>query len=287
MKLVLQAAGIPSQVERFTSGWTLLVESDSEISAVQELREYQQEREETRKTQATLPPVSLISIGSVLGCVLFCLITSLITRVAWNTAFGIDWESLGLSRAGEVAAGRWWLCVTALSLHADIPHLLSNLVFGVLFGLIVSQRLGAGIAWALILLSGFMGNLINALTRDPLHASLGASTAIFGALGLAVGLALWPSLQAEQRWMKRWSPLVAGVVLLSLYGAGGERTDVGAHFWGSAAGFLLGWLATWIPESWIQSTFGQWLLGCLALLLILCAWGIALSFAQAGDFTAK
>ena len=50
-------------------------------------------------------------------------------------AFGRDWFAAGEAQAGLILDGEWERVVTALSLHADLGHLLSNLIAGSLFGL--------------------------------------------------------------------------------------------------------------------------------------------------------
>ena len=103
-----------------------------------------------------------------------------------------------------------------------------------------------------------------------------AGIAVFAALGLLVADALHPAYNdASSRW-KRHSPLIAGVVLLSLLGVGGPRTDVNAHLTGFLAGAILGWFSCRLPHrilanGWIQGAAGGSTVAILAL-----AWRFAL-----------
>jgi membrane associated rhomboid family serine protease len=93
-----------------------------------------------------------------------------------------------------------------------------------------------------MLAAGAVGNFFNVLVRSGEDfSSLGASTAVFGALGLLTGAGLWHSLRHPDRrgLLRTFAPLVAGLVLLSWLGIGGPRTDVSAHFLGFAAGLVL------------------------------------------------
>ena len=159
------------------------------------------------------------------------------------------WPELAPSLAMDARAvfsdGEWWRPFTALFLHADAGHLMSNLPGGVfLFAAVLSVWGGARGA-ALLVASAAMGNLAVGAANFPAeYRSLGASTAVFAALGLLTGRAV-RTLFAEHVSSKRWrallAPLGAGATMLMLYGAGaGEtRVDVPAH----AAGFVAGLLA--------------------------------------------
>jgi membrane associated rhomboid family serine protease len=151
-------------------------------------------------------------------------------------------DSVGLFDRRE-----WWRPLTALFLHADAVHLLGNLTFGLWYGSLVNRALGTLLGWGLVLLSGVLGNLLVAAIHYPQpHLSLGASTAVFGALGLLVAEGLIHRWQ--QRWLSRLAPLmvplVAGGVLLGLTGGfDNPQTDGMAHVMGFLTGIVLGLIA--------------------------------------------
>ncbi len=146
--------------------------------------------------------------------------------------------------------GEWWRLVTPLFLHADSAHLLGNVFGGLAFGGLLASRIGTTKAYAMALFSGIAGNGLNLLTfRDTPHFSIGASTAVFGLLGALVGLRLnelirnksvIPSDPAVRRHAlrTRFGIFGIGLVLLGWLGTGGERTDVPAHLYGFASGFV-------------------------------------------------
>lgn len=138
----------------------------------------------------------------------------------------------------------WWRVLTPLFLHADITHLAANLLSGLCFGALAGRIFGARWSWPLILLSGILGNTLTAWLYFPEpHFSIGASTAIFGALGLIVGhewITLWRHSAGWLNWFQRGLPLFAGLTLLALLGTSGERTDVVAHVSGFLCGLGLG-----------------------------------------------
>ena len=100
--------------------------------------------------------------------------------------------------------------VTALTLHADWQHLLGNLLIGGIFISRLCRDLRSGPAWLLLLASGALGNLANAWLQNPAHRAVGASTAIFGAVGMLATISMvrsrhsgWSS--AENNWPSMWS----------------------------------------------------------------------------------
>ena len=163
------------------------------------------------------------------------------------TARSLAWIEHGALRADAVfSGGEWWRAVTALFLHADAAHVTSNAASGLLVFSAVLSTLGRARGWLLLLISAAVGNLAVAAASYPRpYSSIGASTAIFAGVGLLSGRSVriaWRSIHPH-RWRAMFAPFAAGVIVLALYGAGGQRVDVGAHLTGFLAGFVLGFLA--------------------------------------------
>jgi rhomboid protease GluP len=145
----------------------------------------------------------------------------------------------GLLADGVLQRGEWWRPATALTLHADLGHLVANLVAGIYVTLALAQRIGGANAILATLSAGILGNVLAVLIRyQSSIPSIGASTAVFGALGLLC--ALPGVLRHLGRSRMRWVPLATGIVVLGIYGSGGAQTDVIAHVTGFAAGWLIG-----------------------------------------------
>ena len=147
------------------------------------------------------------------------------------------------STLGIVIGGEWHRAFTALFLHADMPHLLGNAAFGSVFGIFVANSFGPLRGWGLIILSGFIGNLLNVFIRFPeSYFGLGASTAVFGALGLLVGSGLevaWRE-RSFRKGLRSFTPLLAGLMIFGINGIGGPGIDTLAHLTGMVAGIFLG-----------------------------------------------
>lgn len=143
--------------------------------------------------------------------------------------------------------GEWWRPFTALWLHADLGHLVSNIGGGLLVFFATLLTFGVRRGWALLLVASVAGNVASAALRaGGDYRSLGASTAIFAGLGLLAGRAapMAARVQGASRWRAMLVPLFSGVTVLGLYGAGGANIDVLAHGTGFFAGLLIGVLAT-------------------------------------------
>jgi rhomboid protease GluP len=155
---------------------------------------------------------------------------------AWEEAGALDTQAL-------FDRGEWWRVGTALFLHADLGHVLANVVSGFFVFSALTSTIGRLRGWLLLALASVGGNLaVAALNYPGPYRSIGASTAVFAGLGLLTGRAV-RALHREneqRRWRAVFVPLAAGVTLLGLFGAGGLRTDVVAHATGFAAGLILG-----------------------------------------------
>ncbi|MEO5715500.1 MAG: rhomboid family intramembrane serine protease [Luteolibacter sp.] len=149
------------------------------------------------------------------------------------------------SSIGLISRHEWWRPFTALFLHADVQHLTGNLLSGAVFGTLVSRSIGPLRGWLLILCCGTLGNIFTSLLTYPgQFESIGASTAVFGALGILTGLGFSTSLRLRSRtsWAKVAAPVMAGFVLLGWLGGGspGSNTDVLGHVLGFGSGLVSG-----------------------------------------------
>ncbi|MDH3626729.1 MAG: rhomboid family intramembrane serine protease [Acidobacteriota bacterium] len=213
--------------------------------------------------------------GGWIGVLAYSAFLVAVAYLAERHALGADWFDRGRTQAGSMLSGEGWRAVTALTLHIDARHLLGNVLFGSILGLLATQALGVGVTWLAILVGGILGNIANALLQPATHSSVGASTAVFAALGLLVTLAL---LHARHRRIGAWKlgPLVAGALLLAWTGMGGERTDVLAHVMGLVSGLVVGVGCGFIPREQLENTALQLVALGLAAGILIVAWGVAL-----------
>jgi membrane associated rhomboid family serine protease len=152
-----------------------------------------------------------------------------------------------------------------------LRHLIGNIVFGAFFGLLAGRLLGSGVSWLGIVVAAASGNALNTLLLESSHRSIGASTAVFAALGITAGFVWHAKLMSQERWPYRLGPIVGGLALLMYTGTGTENTDIGAHLMGFLCGFASGVLLTRLRDQLLQRRL-QIGAGLMAITLIFAAW---------------
>lgn len=269
--LVLEAVGVRPAVFDMHGSWIVVVAGHDAARAHEEIAAWRSENRPRPAVRAPRP----VSTGGT-GVAAYAIVLLAVALAVTNFAGGHDWLAAGRVDGEAMRAGEWWRALTALTLHGDVEHLAGNLVFGGLFGWFAGRYLGPGVAWLLTLLAGGLGNAVNVLVMGADHRALGASTAVFAALGL---LATWVwagRRSSREPWGYRWGPVVGAVALLAYTGAGGENTDIGAHLWGFAAGLASGIGAARLPRDLLARRSVQLGAGALALAILGGAWAMAL-----------
>ena len=267
--LVLLAVKVTHRVDMNASNapWSLMVPPQDQQRAHQELTAYWQENAQPAPAQTNIPYADSGWLG-VLGFL------AVIWAVPALHGFAnATWVEAGVLHSGSVRDGEWWRIVTALTLHGGLEHILSNSLFGSLFGFFVARYLGSGIGWLVILLSASAANAVNAMVHPDSFRALGASTANFAALGLAPTLLWRKGAFRQQDWRRGVAPIFAAVAMLAFTGFGSERVDVGGHVFGFIAGVGAGWYLSRFDFAGIsqerQQQAGQLALGLVALCWIL------------------
>ncbi|MFN2250425.1 MAG: rhomboid family intramembrane serine protease [Anaerolineae bacterium] len=278
--LVLDSQGIPYTVARSEDGGaTLVVDAPYAAAASAALAAYAEEnvafdegggapegrdRGAARGIREGLAPAA---VGVATGALLLAFF-----GVTGGFAAGSRWHAAGAASGELIRAGEIWRTVTALTLHADLAHVLANTFSWALFVSATMMTVGTGSGLWLVLLAGALGNLVNSLLRGPGYYGVGASTAVFGAVGVMAGHQL-TGHGGRSRRAGFWTPLVAGLLLFVLLGTG-EHTDVLAHLLGLLAGIALGALAGTLPA---RKGKAEWALSGSALAFVALNWWLALA----------
>lgn len=256
--LILSSRHVPYHMDRLPSseggGYTIRVQEWYAERAAREISLYFDENQPEWR-DASLPdlrPVSGLE-PSLIGLGLLVLFFWSYNRVYPGLGLYADlWLKLGSADGSAIMSGEWWRLATALTLHADGPHVAGNAVIGGVFIWLVSRRLGSGLTWFLTIWSGILGNLVNTLVLGVHHDAIGFSTATFGAAGLLAGITPFGIggglhgggsggfVRRAVRFARNaLVPFGAGLGMLAMLGAG-EKTDLGAHLFGFLVGVLLG-----------------------------------------------
>lgn len=274
--LVLASRKIPCQQEKTRTGTYLLVPCQELTVAREQLQLYHQENQNWPPPLPQVEPLYENQLATLFVFILLCGFSNLtVLETALRGWPTLDWYQLGRAQAGLIVAGEWWRTATALTLHSGGLHLAGNVVFGILFVGRLARDLGSGLAWSLVLAAGMGGNYVNALLQSPQHAAVGASTAVFGAVGLLAGLNL---VRYRKPLWRRWAlPLAGAFGLLAMIGASGEHTDLGAHLFGLLVGVGLGAGCAVLLRRYGRPGKGYNLLfGLLPALTMVAAWMVAM-----------
>ena len=265
-ELVLTAVGIETKLKRGIYSWRLYTRDEMSETARMQLQLYHEENRAFTIVRAPSPVIDN-GIAGIVGYAVF--IWSVWILGSMGVADGI--ENNGSMWVFAVDNGEWWRLFTALLLHADLAHLVSNTLFGALFGIFAGRLYGSGVAWLLIVLCGAGGNYLNAIMQTEMFRSLGASTATFAAAGLVGGL-LWRRRFVAGRGIRyNFLPIAGVIAIFAFLGIGGERTDVLGHFTGLLTGLVVGMCVGGLDYRRLGSS-GQLLAGVLAIAILMFAW---------------
>ena len=233
--LVLLSANIDHALKPGQGGWDLWVADNAVHEAEKALRSYKEENKEVpAQAESTLKPYRQTWSGIWGGLIL------LVIYVAVHASPDLAAiHRTYASSASHILRGEWYRSVTALLLHSDVVHLAGNLAGVAVFATAVCSVTGWGMGWLLILISGICGNLINAYFYAYGHRAIGASTAVFGAVGLLCAYQFIKRIQSPGSRFQIWLPLGAGLALLAFLGAS-THTDIMAHLFGLLSGMVLG-----------------------------------------------
>lgn len=138
-----------------------------------------------------------------------------------------------------IGEGSWYRLVSAMFLHWDVGHLVSNMLILYYIGSVVERKMGHLPYLILYLVSGLAGNILSAgyeLYTSEFMISAGASGAIFGVEGALIVLVLLSRGRIEHMTLGR----VVFAVVFSLYcGFTDSNINNAAHLGGIMMGFVL------------------------------------------------
>lgn len=265
--LALLSQGLPSAIVREGHAWYLRVEADQSDRAREIIRLYENEnrrwvwQSQVRETRFQFHA----------GALLWCLVVAFF--YLWSNATGA--YEAGMMSTALVRDGEWWRLFTAITLHADLAHLLANLCIGFpLLGLAMAH-FGAGPALMTTWLGGLLGNVSALAVYTTDHRSLGASGMVMAALGLLSGATLRDHSFREFP-VKTLLRGIFGVSLLFVFLGLNPKSDVLAHAGGFIGGILLGVGLGFVPEAQLRRPSIS-IVG-VAVLLGMVFWTWALAF---------
>jgi len=268
--VVLAALDVPCGLREEPDGWTVLVSPADAVTALDALESYERENAaEPVETPAAVRPPRPVTFAGVYVALLLLAVFALSGAREGRSI----WFERGSADAGRIVAGQWWRAVTALTLHADAPHVLGNALAAALLVSVVCQALGLGVGLWLVLLAGTAGNLTTAFVQRRDFVSVGASTGVFGAIGILAALRVVTPERVRLGARRPWVILAATLVLLVFFGTG-PNVDVLGHLFGLLAGLAAGVLGALTLRRPLTPAL-QWLLTLAAAAALAGAWRLA------------
>lgn len=136
-----------------------------------------------------------------------------------------------------VFQGEWWRMFCAIFIHIGIFHLLMNMYFLNSIGGIFESLYGSRNFLIIYILTGLMGNLLTYAFGDINTVSAGASTALYGLIGLALGIMLnYRDNDILMQFGRSFLPIVVINVIYSFMMPG---IGITGHLGGLLGGFIL------------------------------------------------
>ncbi len=176
-------------------------------------------------------PAATLAIAAINLTVFIAMAVSL-RSVSFSGPDALVW---GANYGPSQVIGEWWRLLTSNYVHFDLQHIVFNMFALLIFGWAVESRIGS--VWFAVIYTacGVAGSMFS-ISLDAATVSAGASGAIFGLLGVMIGLMI-----AGDRTLDR-----AFVVQNLIIGAGwsfAAQVDWAAHLGGFTTGAALGLLA--------------------------------------------
>lgn len=269
--LVLLSMGIDCHLERSGSCLMLYVEHAFHEESLRQIELFEAENSLVKPIKNPERQLNIIPFLSVF------IILYIFQVIMFYTNNDYQWYTAGYADSAKILHGEWWRLVTALTLHADMYHILSNFMLLILISYGLFGRTGSGIGWLIVLLSGISGNLLDAVVNPYMHIAIGSSSAVFGSVGALGGLQTAGFYRSI--WSKRLVPFAGALALLAFSGISSDPgIDVTAHIFGFISGFMIGVLwSLFLQLRKEPGRAGQLAAGIIAASVTLLSWFMAMS----------
>ena len=234
-RLVLASCGISYRSRKNKHGWDIKVNDIDYEKAINTIEQYLEENQDFHQPDE---PFYYEYHKTFTGLWVCAILLAFHWAIKIHNDSDVFVRTYGAS-AFYILRGELYRSVTSLFIHANAGHLAGNMIGIAIFGTVICSITGLGVGWFMILVTGISGNLMNAVLHKTGHISIGASTAVFGAVGILATHRFLKKFRLPGRQMRAWLPLGAGLAILGFLGSG-EHTDITAHLFGFMAGLILG-----------------------------------------------
>jgi len=179
-------------------------------------------------SQKFKPTIILIALNVA---VYIC--TSVVGGDFLNTSVDVLWN-YGQVNGQVIYSGYYYQLFTSMFIHADIAHIIGNMLFLFIFGLRSEEMFSLPEYLSIYFLGGLTGNLLSLLLLPLETISVGASGAIFAMFGATI-------IYARRSYRQSIiSALIYAFFLLFL--SSGVGVNNFAHIGGLVAGLVIGYV---------------------------------------------
>jgi rhomboid protease GluP len=179
-------------------------------------------------SQKYRPTIILIAVN-----VAFYIYTSVAGGDFLNTNINMLW-TYGQVNGLVLYSGYYYQLFTSMFVHADIAHIVGNMLFLLIFGLRGEEMFSFPEYLSIYFLGGLTGNMLSLLLLSSATVSVGASGAIFAMFGAAV---IYERRSFSQSII---GALVYAFFLLLI--SSGPGVNAFAHIGGLLTGLLIGYM---------------------------------------------
>ena len=268
--LVLSSANVPHTINcNLDDTLELIIAAPHRERALYEISSYLRENKDWPP-----PPPAVSSADPSFKAMSFIVVGGLVFIYSISGSWHPEaiWFKRG---AGDSTAilkgGEYYRLITPLMLHADLVHLMGNSFLGGFLLNFYFRLIGNGLGLFVMLTTATLANYANVLAHGPGHHFVGFSTAVFSVIGVLCTSGYHkPATIVNFHF---FMPIMAGLALLAFLGTGGERTDLGAHFFGLVTGLIAGvLLRTTEAKAVRHSNIIQCILGILTCSVVWISW---------------
>lgn len=136
-----------------------------------------------------------------------------------------------------VGEGDWWRLFTASFIHIGFFHILFNMYFLYNIGPIFERLYGSVGFLIIYLICGIFGNLVSYAFGDVYTVSAGASTSLYGLLGIAIGMMV---VYRDDAILHSFGASFVSIVVINvIYSFLMPGVGVLGHLGGFVGGFIL------------------------------------------------
>ncbi len=261
IELLLIALNIQYKIH----GSTIYLKEDDVEFFYKNLNEYLVEDIENNEEEISLEPVK---IPFTISIIIFLFIFYFFSKL---TDFNY-WIKIGGNDAYKVINGEFYRAITSLTLHSNIVHISSNIIFFLILIKPLVKIFKEGKAWFFIIVSGFIGNVFSDYLYQNFHISIGFSTSVFAVIGM-LAFINFTIYKKETSIIKRYLPFAAAIALMGLTGTG-KNVDVWAHIAGFFSGIVV--LITYRRKAKFFDKFDDNVYKIFVIFIIIFSWFLAI-----------